>query len=58
MESREERERLGQRGAEKMHQDFSWDSVARRRLVHYREALDQRVPSSIVSTCKSTSAVE
>jgi len=39
LESPEMRNRLGQRGAEKIQQDFSWDSVARRRLAHYREAL-------------------
>jgi glycosyltransferase involved in cell wall biosynthesis len=39
LESPETRNRLGQHGAEKMEQEFSWDSVARRRLAHYREAL-------------------
>jgi glycosyltransferase involved in cell wall biosynthesis len=50
LESSQERSRLGQRGAEKMHRDFSWDSVARRRLLHYREALEHKGLSSIVVT--------
>ncbi len=41
LESSEARNRLGQRGAEKMKGDFSWDSVARRRLARYREALGE-----------------
>jgi glycosyltransferase involved in cell wall biosynthesis len=58
LESREERKRLGQRGAEKMHREFSWDSVAHRRLAHYCEALGQKLLSSIGETSESTSAVE
>lgn len=39
LESSGIRNRLGQLGAKKMEQGFSWDSVARRRLAHYQEAL-------------------
>jgi glycosyltransferase involved in cell wall biosynthesis len=39
LEPFEIRNRLGQLGAEKMKQGFSWDSVARRRLAHYEAAL-------------------
>ena len=39
LETSETRNRLGQQGAKKMEQGFSWDSVARRRLAHYQEAL-------------------
>lgn len=42
LKSRDVRNQLGRRGADKMLQEFSWDSVARRRVAHYREALGQR----------------
>ena len=40
LRSPEKRNQLGISGADKMVRGFSWDSVARRRLVAYREALD------------------
>jgi len=39
LNSKESRSQLGKYGADKMVQKFSWDSVARRRLAHYHEAL-------------------
>jgi glycosyltransferase involved in cell wall biosynthesis len=39
LQSPEMRSKLGKHGADKMVQRFSWDSVAQRRLAHYREAL-------------------
>jgi glycosyltransferase involved in cell wall biosynthesis len=39
LNSKERRSQLGKYGADKMVQKFSWDSVARRRLAHYHEAL-------------------
>jgi glycosyltransferase involved in cell wall biosynthesis len=39
LKSAERRSQLGMCGADKMLQEFSWDSVARKRLAHYREAL-------------------
>jgi glycosyltransferase involved in cell wall biosynthesis len=39
LQSPEKRSQLGKCGADKMVQKFSWDSVARRRLAHYHEAL-------------------
>ena len=53
LQSPERRKQLGERGAEKMLQDFSWDSVARRRLAHYSEALGHRAgaqPSGLAET--------
>jgi len=38
----QERSRLGSLGAEKMARDFSWESVAKRRLADYEAALDSR----------------
>jgi glycosyltransferase involved in cell wall biosynthesis len=40
LKSPERRSQLGMCGADKMVQKFSWDSVARKRLAHYHEALD------------------
>jgi glycosyltransferase involved in cell wall biosynthesis len=37
-----ERHRLGSFGAEKMLRDFSWESVAKRRINDYEAALSQR----------------
>jgi glycosyltransferase involved in cell wall biosynthesis len=56
LESPKTRSLLGQRGAEKMLQDFSWDSVARRRLAHYREALGQ--PIEVLSSVVADSQVK
>lgn len=41
LESAEARACLGTEGAEKMASNFSWDSVARRRMAHYQKALDR-----------------
>ncbi len=38
----QERSRLGSLGAEKMAREFSWESVAKRRLADYEAALDSR----------------
>ena len=39
LKSPQQRAQLGRVGAEKMKRDFSWESVARRRIAHYCEAL-------------------
>lgn len=39
LEDAQTRSNLGRRGAEKMRSDFSWESVARRRIADYQEAL-------------------
>jgi glycosyltransferase involved in cell wall biosynthesis len=54
LQSPERRKQLGERGAEKMLQDFSWDSVARKRLAHYSEALGHRAGAQTSGFAETT----